>query len=378
MKYLIFLAIAVATNFYFHDNFWYQFYTRHYGFFIVFALLAFFVLRHVYQSKNIKQLIYLAIALSTYFYIRDEYWYYRYIGRYEFSIILALLTFFVLVNIYQKRKRRKYLSTEQRGRKDSKLDFFGENAQLITDVNEGTIRVFKNKQEFILPMDEFSYRAIEQEHSVSGRTMVTGDYYEYTVPNGKYEIVVERSKDKNWISFVEDKKDWKEFQKVAARIGEAARPIRARKEKEAAERKELEARQAAEKLEKEKREKEEVKRLLQERVSHFANQFVNECGIHGDNVLAGNYTHSDDGTLMTAIAAGKDGRGGMIYNRGNLKWIGSWKGAKVEVSGNNLEILVDDPEYRAKNFAERRVTMEFLNKEQRMMWFDRINILSKG
>lgn len=340
-------------------------------------------------------LILLAIAIPTYFYIHDEYWYYRYVRRYEFWILFAIGAFFALRHLYRNAVRRLKLPAELRNHKGTELDFFGRHAQLITDVNAGTIRVYRDKKKLILPIEEFTYHSRAREHSVSGEkvasgivggrlmTMRTGEYYNYTVPDGTHEIVVElRSAgylDGRWISFIEDTKGLEEFKKVADRIFAVAKPIIERKKKEAAERKALEERLAAETLEKEKREKEEATRLAQERANQLARQFViTECGIQGDNALAANYTHYDDGRLKTCIAAGKDGRGGMIYNEGSATWIGSWKGAKVEVSGNNLEIVVDDPEYREKNFAERRVTMEFLNKEQRMAWFDRINILSKG
>lgn len=307
-----------------------------------------------------------------------------------FWIALALGGWFGVKHLYRKVIFHYKLPVKIRNHILTDLDFFGENAQLITDVPNEVVRIHRGDKETLIPIEKFGYTTIEQKHSVSGPkvasgivdgklvTMQTGDFYDYTVPNGKFEVGFTNAGEYQWVSVIVDKSGLEKFEKVAKRIYALGTPIRERKAKEAALREESKRLEEEARADKEKREKEERKKLAAERSSRENRAFAAECNIDPASALAGNFTADSEGAMLTAIVAAKDGRGGMIYNKGNDKWIGSWRGAKVEISGNNLEILVDDPEYRTKNFTERRVTMEFLNKEQRLAWFDRINILSKG
>lgn len=326
-------------------------------------------------------------------------WYYLYIDKYSpfgltpyapymFYFILAIVGYFVL-KVFFKGKKDSSPAARRKQNQGGELDFYGKDVKLVTDVNAGTIHISRPNQELTLPVEHFYYYSIEVRHSVSGEkiasgiaggklvTMRTGEYYDYKVPNGMHDILVKNTKTDAYISFQEDAAGLAEFKEVASKIYKLGNVLKERKQKEDELRAEAELRAELEAVEKANLDKEERKKKAEERLEAATRAFIEECQFDPGSTRAGTFTQDEDGNLMTAIAADSTGRGGLIYNQGKDKWIGSWKGAKVEVSGNNLEILLDDPDYRAKKFTERRVTMEFLSKPQRLEWYDRINILSK-
>jgi len=266
------------------------------------------------------------------------------------------------------------------------LDYFSRRVQIKTDEERGVVEGVVFGKTFTVPIIDISFRYQEVTNSVTepkiGSGMIngqlstwhTGDYISYDKKTGNVRVYV--------LNGVDTIGSFELSSKVAGQLEVVTKKIhslsqRLKSEQNAKEKLIQEENENKERMEREKQAEEQKSMAAAQKAESESKalEFVNDCKLLEPKF--GARSLNSDYTIEWVIAADKSGNGGLWYDNGNEKWIGSWKGAQAKISGNCLELILDDQSYRDAFLKERRASIRF--NEQKMMteWFDRITILSR-